>query len=245
MNPTYRRSIPATVASPTTSYFDDLALEEALQSASQGESESWLLSYIDVFLLIIAFLIIMLFKSPEQASTSIVAKAVYSETPATADILTNLNTDLKNLSTDLKNLSSDHRITVASNNRHISVRLDNTLLFDSSKAVIKPEGKKAIQQLIPTLKAMNKPLIIEGHTDSTPINTQLYPSNWELSAARANSVLHFLSAHGISKDQMSTANYADTRPLVPNDSSNHRSINRRVNLLIMVNEDVGNSDFKL
>nr|WP_285903235.1 OmpA family protein [Alkalimarinus sediminis] len=117
-------------------------------------------------------------------------------------------------------------------------------MFDSSKAVLKAEGKAAIQLLVPALKRLNRPLIIEGHTDDTPINTLLYPSNWELSAARANSVLHYLRAQGISPQQMSTANYADTRPLVPNSSQYNRSINRRVNLLIEIEKDFDSRDFE-
>lgn len=223
----YRRAkaIAPSMPSPLAFAFDDTP-----QPSSRVENESWLVSYLDVFLLIIALLVIMLIKSP---APSIVTEPSHTTEPSVPD-----------LSDTIRKLSADHRITVASNSKHISLRLDESLMFDSSKALIKPEGKAAIQLLIPALKRLNRPLVIEGHTDNTPINTLLYPSNWELSAARANSVLHYLTAQGIPSDQLSTANYADTRPLVPNDTHINRSINRRVNLLIQVEEDISNSDIK-
>ncbi|UZE94826.1 OmpA/MotB family protein [Alkalimarinus alittae] len=249
----YCKPIAAVVTSPT--YYDDFALEDKILPDQRVDSESWLLSYIDVFLLIIAFLIIMLLKSTDQTSAAeqpLVNDPTPLATPLTTPLATPQTTPQtahdpapQALTETLRGLSADHRITVASNDRHISVRLDNTLMFDSSKAVIKPEGKQAILALVPTLKALNKPLVIEGHTDNTPINTSLYPSNWELSAARANSVLHYLSSQGVPKSLLSTANYADTRPLAPNNSQTNRSMNRRVNLLILIEGASGNSDFKL
>ena len=210
------------VPSTPTPYVLASAFDDTPHTSSRVENESWLVSYLDVFLLIIALLVIMLIKSPNQPSEDEQPLSVQLSPP---DVVASM-----------EKLSADHRITVVSGDKNITVRLDESLLFDASKAVIRPEGKEAIQLLIPSLKELNRPLVIEGHTDNTPINTLLYPSNWELSSARANSVLHYLSAQGIPNHQMSTANYADTRPLVPNTNNRNRSINRRVNLLILIGE---------
>ena len=188
--------------------------------------ESWLVSYLDVFLLIIALLVIMLTQTPEMAAITHSTKPV-----VTSDIELGIEQTIANT---LKSLGDDHRVSIITREGHLSVRLDESLLFDSSKAVIKAEGKDVIKQLIPTLISIDRPIVIEGHTDDTPINTLLYPSNWELSAARANSVLHYLRTHGMPQKQMSTANYADTRPLLPNDNDVNKSINRRVNLRIQL-----------
>ena len=224
----YRR---AKTSAPAAPYSYDLAhpFDGTPQPYIRVDNESWLVSYLDVFLLIIAILVIMLIKSPDQTFINEKRNSTELSTPELSDAISKL--------------SADHRINVVSDSKHISVRLDESLLFDSSKAIIKPAGKAAIQQLVPWLKKLNRRLVIEGHTDNAPINTLLYPSNWELSAARANSVLHYLTDQGIPNDQMSTANYADTRPLAPNDTSTNRSINRRVNLLILIEEDISNSDF--
>ncbi|WP_250657827.1 OmpA/MotB family protein [Alkalimarinus coralli] len=202
------------------------------------EGDAWLLSYLDVFLLIIALLVILLVQPPNSVTLPDSAEFPVSgmEDIPTAHQPQEDKNKPSPLDSVLKTLSSDYRINVVSNGSRISVRLDEALLFDSSKAVIKPKGKLAIQQLIPVLKELGRPLVIEGHTDNTPISTSLYPSNWELSAARANSVLHYLSSQGMPKSLMSTANYADTRPLVSNNTETNRGINRRVNLLILLNE---------
>jgi len=176
--------------------------------------EGWLLSYLDVFILIVALLVIMLTKSQAPSAFQ--------------------QPEIEAVSAQLENLSSDYRLTISSNEKIINVRLGDTLLFDSSKAIITPAGKQAIKRLIPTLKHLKRSIIIEGHTDNHPINTLLYPSNWELAAARANSVLHFLISQGLPPNSLSTRSYADTRPTKPNNNKVNRSINRRVNLIILM-----------
>ncbi len=211
-----------------------LAFNQSPSSSQDAESEGWLVSYLDVFILIIALLVIMLIKSTpvESAPSELDTKELLQVTTAPTD-----NSYKLQLMMELEEINSDDRLKVSSNKKQINVRLGDTLLFDSSKARLKPEGKHAIKQLVPILKRLNKPIIVEGHSDNRPINTPLYPSNWELAAARANSVLHFLILQGIPKQHLSTINYADTQPIVPNDSHSNRSINRRVNLLIPLTKD--------
>lgn len=218
--------VKTNISSSSPSYAHAPAIDDIPWPSSRVENESWLVSYLDVFLLIIALLVIVLIKAPNQPA---------SNEPLLVEVQP---------SPDYSKIIDDHRVTVVRDSKHISVRLDESLMFDSSKAIIKPEGKSALQLLIPVLKTINRPLVIEGHTDNTPINTLLYPSNWELSAARANSVLHYLTAQGIPNHHMSTANYADTRPLVPNNNKSNRSINRRVNLVILIEEDIDSRDFR-
>jgi chemotaxis protein MotB len=81
--------------------------------------------------------------------------------------------------------------------------------------------------------------MIEGHTDDIPIRTSRYPSNWELSTARAISAMRFMVAAGIASARVGVAGYADLRPLQPNDSQERRSANRRVELVFMRNVDAG------
>jgi len=187
----------------------------SIQDASvHSTDEGWLLSYLDVFILIVALLVIMLTKSQSPS---------VSKQP-----------EIETIRTQLEDLSSDYRLTISNDEKSINVRLGNTLLFDSSKAIITPNGKQAIKRLIPTLINLKRSIIIEGHTDNHPINTRLYPSNWELAAARANSVLHFLISQGLPPYSLSTRSYADTRPTKPNNNKLNRSINRRVNLIILM-----------
>jgi chemotaxis protein MotB len=78
---------------------------------------------------------------------------------------------------------------------------------------------------------------IEGHTDNTNLESLQWPSNWELSSARAINGLHYLSDYGVGEEQFSVAGYADTRPKFPNDSAESRAYNRRVDIVILDSGD--------
>jgi chemotaxis protein MotB len=75
-------------------------------------------------------------------------------------------------------------------------------------------------------------VVVEGHTDNTPISTSRFPSNWELSGARAGAVARHLEELGIESDRLELAGYGSTRPKVANDSPELRAINRRIDVLI-------------
>ena len=81
-------------------------------------------------------------------------------------------------------------------------------------------------------------IYIEGHTDNRPIKTAQFPSNWELGAARATSVLHFLASQQIDANRMRAVTYADTKPLADNATEQGRQRNRRVNIVIKVSEQL-------
>lgn len=118
--------------------------------------------------------------------------------------------------------------------RGIVIRFVEGVLFDSGKADIKPEAKKILNDMAPILKRMNHQLRVEGHTDNRPINTKQFPSNWELSTARAvNVVRFFIEQHNFSPYIISAAGYGEYRPVAPNDTQEHRALNRRVDIVIL------------
>jgi chemotaxis protein MotB len=108
------------------------------------------------------------------------------------------------------------------------------VLFEAGSAVLKPEGKVVLDSLADSFAAIPNQLAIEGHTDDRPISTAQFPSNWELSTARASSVLRYLVArHGIAPARMSAAGYADQRPVASNATTGGRARNRRVDIAIL------------
>jgi len=109
------------------------------------------------------------------------------------------------------------------------VRVPGTLLFESGKAVLRPEMEENLKKMAALMKAKPKvALQVEGHTDDVPINTARFASNWELSSARAIAVIRFFISEGIPPERLSAAGYADSRPIAPNDGPTNREINRRV-----------------
>ena len=120
----------------------------------------------------------------------------------------------------------------------LSVNLLNKILFDSGKTVIKKEGRKVLQTLGDVLnKFPDKALQIAGHTDNVQISERLrerYPSNWELSTARATSVVHFLQdTVGLSGGRMIAAGYSEYQPVASNEEPEGRALNRRIQILLV------------
>jgi len=111
--------------------------------------------------------------------------------------------------------------------------VSDKVLFDPGEADLRPEGAAILDGLAGALGTLPNKLSIEGHTDNTPISGR-YPSNWELSTARATTVLRsFIEEHGIAPDRLQAAGYADTQPVAGNDTPEGRAANRRVEIVVL------------
>ena len=114
--------------------------------------------------------------------------------------------------------------------------LTDDLLFDSGQAVLKPSAEPLLATVASFVRDAGRvpnQLRVEGNTDNVPISNAAFRSNWELSAARATAVLQDLLANGIAAHRLSAVAYGDQRPLVPNRSAQGRSVNRRVELVVL------------
>ena len=108
------------------------------------------------------------------------------------------------------------------------------VLFANGNATLTPEGRRILDVIAPTLKGLPNRLSIDGHTNSIPIHTAQFPSNWELSTARATGVLrHLAASDGIGYDRMMATGFADTRPLVAGKSPSALVKNRRVEIVVL------------
>lgn len=110
--------------------------------------------------------------------------------------------------------------------------LVDDLIFPAHSAALQPAGQKIIASLLPAISSGGNKLIIEGHTNTAPVKPIYFPSEWELSSARAGAVARFLEAKGIDADRMHVAGYGDTAPLVPESNPDHLRINRRVAIVV-------------
>lgn len=126
---------------------------------------------------------------------------------------------------------SQIRVTVSSRGLVITIESD-IVLFEPGSAAIRPEGQKVLDRIAEQLVALPNSITVEGHTDNVPI-AGTYPSNWELSTARASSVLRSLIAlHGLSPWKGTASGFADQRNVAPNDTSAGRAKNRRVEIVV-------------
>ena len=118
--------------------------------------------------------------------------------------------------------------------RGLILRFSERFFFDSGDASIRPDVAPMLHIIAQSLEKVPNHIRIEGHTDSVPIHTARFPSNWELSTARATSIVHYLlTHHRFVPTRLSAAGYGEFRPIAPNDSSDGRSQNRRVDIVIL------------
>jgi chemotaxis protein MotB len=111
--------------------------------------------------------------------------------------------------------------------------LTDKVLFDSGQADLKPAGLPLLTEVAKLLNLdPTHPIIVEGHTDNVPISSTLYPSNWELSTARATTVVRYLISQGVSAARLGAAGYADLHPVASNATAAGRQLNRRVEIVL-------------
>jgi chemotaxis protein MotB len=124
----------------------------------------------------------------------------------------------------------------------IHLTLDDNLLFASGSSKLTAGGTVLLEKVARIIKPLNRAIRVEGHTDNRPIATSVFPSNWELSTARAISVVKYLiDAGGIAPHLLAAAGYGDSKPRAPNDSEINMSKNRRVEIILgQVVENGGN-----
>lgn len=124
-------------------------------------------------------------------------------------------------------------VKVTRTQRGIGVEMKSSMLFDSGSARLSRDALKALRKVVLIVKPISNMINVEGHTDNVPISTVSFPSNWELSAARAASVVHYFAKLGVASERMAAIGYGEFRPLDSNDTAEGRRKNRRVNLFIM------------
>lgn len=129
-------------------------------------------------------------------------------------------------------------VSVNMNAKGVFVEMKEAILFEPGSASLKPEGIEVLQQLEGLINDFNNDLVIEGYTDDVPMSSPRFPTNWELSTARAVSVVRYLSeVEDVDPERLSAVGYGEYRPMVPNDSVENRANNRRVNILIIFDEE--------
>lgn len=124
-------------------------------------------------------------------------------------------------------------ITLQETKRGVEISFKEVILFDPGKADLLSSSYQTLDVLTNLLVTLPNPVSIEGHTDNVPIKNSKYPSNWELSSARAVSVLHYFASKNISQDRLQFVGFGEFKPIYPNDTVEHKKANRRVNIVVL------------
>ena len=165
------------------------------------------------------------------------AAALEQERIAKEEEIKRLTKTQEELSKSLQDEIAKGNITIQQVRDRLTINMVDRVLFDSGQAQVKPAGVTVLKQVADVLnKITDKQIRIEGHTDNVPISTKLqnrYKTNWELSTARATTVVRFLiDQGGVDRQYLSAVGYADTHPLASNDTEEGRSSNRRIEIVL-------------
>lgn len=208
----------------------------------QAENEDWLMSYADMITLLMSFFIMML-----SMSSFDMVKFEQVQGGMAEDIgKRQANTPIKQLKTEMiglvKGLKLDENdVGIGQDERGLVLEFDANTFFDTASAKLNEKFLPALAkmtQLLDSTRYSAFQVEVQGHTDDTPVSTPAYPSNWELSGARASAVVRFFISRGMDPTRLSAEGFADTRPKVSNRDINGRplkenqAINRRVSVHI-------------
>lgn len=138
----------------------------------------------------------------------------------------------KDLNKALAPLVAEGKVTVTEGALGITVDINASVLFASGDARLDLAAVRALAAVAQILVPTDFPVVVEGHTDNTPINTPQFPSNWELSGMRASSVVRLFIETGVDGRRLTATGYADQRPLADNSTAEGRQRNRRVAITI-------------
>ena len=223
-----------------------------LDAAAPAEEEGWLLTYLDVITLMLVMMVVMLSQAgppgsqpqgppdPAPPGTAAAAQAGVASTASAAPALIALpvlkpetiaRQDSPAQGLPLQTLGQE--VDVSEDANAVRFRLSSEFLFQPGGADLTQAGYPVLDELIPVLNAdPTLRLVIEGHTDNTPVRSARFPSNWELSTSRAAAVARYLVEHGVAPQRIQASGFADTRPIGGKDNPVDQRANRRVDLVM-------------
>lgn len=224
------------------------------QESPQEEEESWFSTYLDLMTLLLVLMLVMLAFAGAggqgtESRSGFELRVIQTGEGSGDDLLPGSRGLLPEQGTKLQAAAPHHAwqdvdfsglgddIDVILEDESVSFRINSEILFASAQADLSLAGLAVLKKLLPVFKDNEIMITVEGHTDSVPIRSARFPSNWELSGARAGSVVRYLEANGIHSERLRAVGYADTRPLGSNDTVQGRASNRRVELTIGIDAD--------
>ncbi|WP_296253589.1 flagellar motor protein MotD [Pseudomonas sp. UBA4194] len=173
------------------------------------------------------------------------AEPLVSESEQTEAAIGQANDPLQTIADSVRDAFGDliksDQLTVRGNELWIEIELKSSLLFGSGDAMPSDTAFAIVEKVAKILKPFDNPVHVEGFTDNQPIRTAQYPTNWELSTARAASIVRMMAMEGIDPRRMAAVGYGEFQPVASNDSADGRGRNRRVVLVISRNLDVRRS----
>lgn len=224
----------------------------------EDNPDRWLISYADFITLLMAFFVVLYAMSSVQEKKYSQLKQSVKQAlgqspqegqggPSIQNNLThNANTRINQggapslekialaLEQKLASLIASDTVKIKRSNQGVSIEINASILFPLGEANLQAQSLGTLEQISQALKEYDYPIHVAGHTDNVHINSKEFPSNWELSAARASRVVRLFEANGIARKQLLAIGYADTQPITSNDTNEDRMQNRRVQITLEI-----------
>lgn len=173
----------------------------------------------------------------DKSRTSTITANTDGNVGGGAGVDKNLAKVMAKLQSALADLIRTDLVNIRSSEFWVEVEIKNSILFSSGSALANPEALAPLNTIAEILREIPNRIQVEGFTDNRPIKTPVYPSNWELSAARAANIVNILMGNGVRPERMSAIGYGEYQPIADNGTEQGRMQNRRVVLVIMGNTD--------
>ncbi|MES2964465.1 MAG: OmpA family protein [Bdellovibrionota bacterium] len=212
------------------------------QASGEGDNELWLLSYSDMMTLLFGFFVLMyVFALNDKDDRALVMQDQLAK-QFNGDVHTYVAEIVTDLQKAIVKIPELEDVEVQENREGIVIGFKTSLAFDSGDAELRARTKASLQEMIARIKekAEAYPIIVEGHTDDRPLTTSRYKDNWELSAARAASVVREFERAGFESSHLTAVGMGSSRPAAPNRDVAGRTIaanlerNRRVAIRIAI-----------
>jgi len=234
---------------------DFISFRRDAETSEAVGTNRWMVSYADFMTLLFVLFLVLYAKLPKHPESGvpliqplhapIIAgirpRHVVAPPPVKAPAASNIALEkleqqkilLQELARTFSDLVEAGDVTLVTREEGVLLEIKDTALFASGTAQPADQAGGIVHKISEILLKNNNQVVVEGHTDSVPIQTAQFPSNWELSAARAASVVRALQERGIRADRLTASGLADTKPRSSNDTAQGRSENRRVTLLVL------------
>jgi len=190
-----------------------------------------MVSYADFITLLFVLFLVLYAKLPKHEEVHVIKKQ--TPAPIAQVAVDKRKTVWDDLKSSLSDLVDTGDVALITKENGVLLEIKDTALFSSGTAKPAEQANGILTKIAGVLEKNTNSVVVEGHTDNVPIQTIQYPSNWELSSARAASVVRTLQEYGITAKRLAASGLADTKPKSSNDTEEGRSANRRVSLLIL------------
>ncbi|MCZ6474402.1 MAG: flagellar motor protein MotB [SAR324 cluster bacterium] len=195
--------------------------------------QDWIFTYGDmVTLLLVFFVLLLTFCKTDIEKFKSVAESFKPTPPGSPFFLEGQPSVLEQLAAQVETVELPEDLFVTLDDRGVVVSFKDSALFAPASADLLPKAIGSLSRFVKFLYALPNKIVVEGHTDDQAIRSAKYPSNWELSSARASAVARFLQGEGVKGERMTVLGFAEYRPRFRNDSPAKRALNRRIDVII-------------